>query len=146
MTCSALREFAPEHARNRAVVRKYHIDMAEFEPVRYRSFAEFLSSGRARVSVDSRRSGRLRRGAIFRVEESRTRPEFGRGLRAAGQGQLDPRSDRWPVPPRPGSQFPIAAFAGAAPTRQTALPTSSATSKLPLRSIATPTGRPNASR
>jgi phosphatidylserine decarboxylase len=29
-------------------IRKYHIDMAEFEPVRYRSFAEFLSSGRAR--------------------------------------------------------------------------------------------------
>jgi phosphatidylserine decarboxylase len=35
------REIAP-------FIRKYHIDMAEFEPVRYRSFAEFLSSGRAR--------------------------------------------------------------------------------------------------
>ena len=40
----------------------------------------------------------------------------------------------------------MAAFAGVDPTRQMTLPTSSATSKLPARSIATPTGRPNASR
>jgi hypothetical protein len=40
----------------------------------------------------------------------------------------------------------MAAFAGEDPTRQMTLPTSSATSKLPARSIATPTGRPNASR
>ena len=46
---------------------------------------------------------------------------------------------------RARGQFPIAAFADVDPTRQMALPTSSATSKLPARSIATPTGRPNAS-
>ena len=45
-------------------IRKYHIDMAEFEPVRYRSFAEFFDRpfrpGVRKFPSVSRRNERVR--------------------------------------------------------------------------------------
>jgi phosphatidylserine decarboxylase len=52
-------------------IRKYHIDMSEFEPVKYRSFAEFFDrrfrTGAPQVSFGGRRTGSLCRSTLLRL-------------------------------------------------------------------------------
>ena len=70
-------------------IRKYHIDMAEFEPVRYRSFAEFfdrrLRPGVRRFPSAPGEMGAFAEARYFgwrRVEPDQTFPVKGRSLSA----------------------------------------------------------------
>ena len=58
-------------------IRKHHIDMSEFKPVAYRSFARILRPripvGTAELSDGGRGNGRIRGSALFRLGELRER-------------------------------------------------------------------------
>jgi phosphatidylserine decarboxylase len=47
-------------------IRKYHIDMTEFEPIRYRSFAEFLTGASAPASAPVQYFAEHGQCALFR--------------------------------------------------------------------------------
>ena len=86
------------------LIRKYQIDMAEFEPVRYRSFAEFfdraIPSGRPTMSADTRRNGAwetvsqplAHSDSVLCPTESAHGiyliHKVGRGMRAQGEGRI----------------------------------------------------------